>query len=333
MLEKYKEPFEYLKTEAEEVSQAVKQNRPSFGQRIKALPGFFRDGLHHMRNVKAVFPLMLLKSFLIILVTGITFLASALIVEVFNGYAQVNSSAADQAQSASLGMLVAAMAVIWIPYAGLVTMIEGIFNGAMGAATYLHAEGHPPTVGGALKIARQNAPTIWKFNIIQFFVRLLTSSGKNSGLVTSLAKAALRTAWTYGTVGMMPAILNGKTLVDAMKRSIEFLKTEPVKIVSLVFAKGLCGFVLILGFVGLIALGIHFDIYSLFIVAGLFFILIAFIYPIYVSILYLLYVDFLKDKQYPLEANPSEASGAFVTWVLAIYVICTSGAFVLGVLV
>ena len=240
MLDKYKKSYEYLKTEAEDVSETVKNSKLSLSQRIAAVPGFFREGLHHMRNVSAVFPLMFTKLFLIALVTAITFLASAWVAEVFNGYEQVNVSATDQAKSAVPWTLVAMMVAIWVPYVGLVTMVEGLFNGAMGAATYMHAEGHPPTVSGALRIARKNIPTIWKFNAIQFFVRLLTSSGRNSGLASSFAKAALRTAWTYGTVGMMPAILNGKSLVDAMKRSIEFLKTKPVKIISLVFAKGLC---------------------------------------------------------------------------------------------
>ncbi len=332
MLDKYKESYEYLKTEAEDVSRTVKSSKLSLGQRIAAVPGFFREGLRHMRNVNAVFPLMCIKLFLIVFVTGMTFLATFWIAEVFNGYAQVNESATEQAQSAVPWMLVAMMMVIWIPYVGLVTMIEGLFNGAMGAATYMHAEGHPPTVDGALKIARQNAPTIWKFNAIQFFVRLLTSSGKNSGLATTFAKAALRTAWTYGTVGMMPAILNGKSLVDAMKRSIEFLKTKPVKIISLIFAKGLCSLVLVLGSAGLIAVGTYYDIYGLYIVAGFLIILITFIYPIYVSVLYMLYVEFLKEKQYSLEVRPDADPSSLVTWVLAIYVICTGGVFLLGML-
>lgn len=327
MFEKYKEPYEYLKTEAEGVSQAVKQNRPSFGQRVKSVPGFFRDGLHHMRNVEAVFPLMFIKLFLFILIVGITGIAAIWGSEFFHNY-----GAAHQGQAAPFWMFIVYLALLLIPFIALVTMLEGVFNGAMGAATYMHAEGHPATVEGALYIAMRNAPTIWKFNIIQFVVMILTSSGQKSGLATTFAKAAIRTAWTYGSIGMMPAILNGKGLTDAMKRSIDFLKTEPIKIISLVFARGFCGAVILLSAVGLIALGLKFEIYSLFIPAVVLIILMLFVYPIYVSVLYMLYLDFLKEQKYSLQVVTRDGGGSLIVWVLAFYTLCTVSIFVLGMI-
>ena len=337
MFDNYKEPYDYVKSQASEIKTVVSENKIGFFQRLESIPSFFREGFEHIHNVKAIFPLVLIKLCLMLLVTFITILASikginwidpTLLAQEIQPYVEEGTSS----ETIITWVHIVLFMAIWLPYFALILLLEGVFNGAMGAATYLHAEGRPVTVGAALNIAKQQSPTIWKFRIIQSIFLSLTARRKNEGIFSSLAKQALRQAWMFGTAGMMPAILNGRSLLEAVKRSIEFLKITPVKVISLILVKQLISSALVIGMFGIGYLVFSTEFIPLIVFIPVLFIILLSIQPVYISILYMLYVCFLKEKKYPLEITPSAEAGTFTTWVLAVYVFFTGGVFLIGLL-
>lgn len=331
MLDKYKESYDYVKSQAGDIKTIVTENKLGFFERFGAVPGFMKEGFAHISDVKAIYPLLILKLILMALVTGLSALATYYaIANLPTEQWAASLASTSPPEDIETWINIGIFTMVWAPYMALILLIEGVFNGAMGAATYLHEAGHPVTVGSALMIAKEQAPTIWKFRLIQQLFLMLTARGKNDGIATSLLKGAIRQAWNFGTAGMMPAILNGQTLVEAVKLSVEFLKTTPVKLISLILIKQVLGLLLVLSMAAIGFLVYETQIFPLLILLLPLFILALLIQPIYISMLFKLYAGFLKDNKYPLEVTPGVDSDTFTTWILGIYAFFTALVFFMG---
>ena len=303
--------------------QQALENRPTLLGSLKVALQTVGEAFSLMRQEPEVIVLGFVKLFLL-------FTFMLLSVTSFLAFASVFSIVfPDQGDQATMWSAHGLAFLCILPLFYLIAYMFGIMNGAIGAASYLYQTGQQSTFKRCLKIALQNAGNISVFMSMNFAVLLFSGSSKNDGFVSRSIKKAARFIWQVGSAGMMPALINGSSLKQAMERSVAFINHYPIKIVSIrvgfnALMKLTIGAVLLLGI--FFAYQTHLDAtfagqYGvLFASFGVF--LLAFIpllfRPVYILAVYLLYGKFLQEQNFPLEAEPTKAISKSVYVVIGL---------------
>ena len=224
----------------------------------------------------------------------------------------------------SLHDLLVDLAVLAWSYlcAALVAYPIAFLTAAMGAAHMLRQQGQPSTIGACLKLALPSSGRLWTFYIWdgwQTFKRIADNVPRKGGYYRPKGERVLARAthhaWKSGTLGMPPALLAGKGLVDAANESISLFKSRSTEVLKLRGGyAAICGIVVLSGLFATIALFVFGftpppgtepkTIYVLWIGVPIFATLAVielFVRPVYVIAACQLYSDFLKEDRRPLE--------------------------------
>lgn len=142
---------------------------------------------------------------------------------------------------------------------GLVAFPLGILSGCMGAVHFLHRQGRDTSVAHCLKLVMPNAWPIWIFSWVDGWwtvARILDRLPKRNDYRTWAEKAvseAIYQAWKMGTMGMLPAMVTGKSLIEAGRESVKFVTSNfrDVAVLRLGYS-GLCWIVGIVAYIGTI---------------------------------------------------------------------------------
>ena len=131
-----------------------------------------------------------------------------------------------------------------------------VFTAAMGAAHFLRQQGQPSTIGACLQLALPNASRLWIFYLWdgwQTFNWIIDNVPRKGGgdfrfaERRALAKATHH-AWKTGTLGMPPALLLGRGLIEAASESVSLLKKRSTEVVKLRGGyAAICGIVILAG--------------------------------------------------------------------------------------
>ncbi len=108
---------------------------------------------------------------------------------------------------------------------GAVAFPLGLLNGCMGAVHFLNRQGQGSTILKCLRIVLPEAWPIWIFQWIdgwwtvnRILDRLPKKNG--SGTIERVMAEPLYYAWKLATIGILPALVTGRGLLDAGKRSV-----------------------------------------------------------------------------------------------------------------
>ncbi|MFH1640686.1 MAG: hypothetical protein ABIA66_01845 [Candidatus Omnitrophota bacterium] len=145
-----------------------------------------------------------------------------------------------QAEGESSGMLISMVLMAWTFLCiGLAAFPLSILSGCMGASHFLTKQGYPSTIAGCVKLVSQRLWNLWIFHWIdgwitanQVLERLPKKGGRGPAAKVALNEL-LYYAWKLGTIGVLPAILNGRNLIAAGKESIDLVRKHPQEAVLL----------------------------------------------------------------------------------------------------
>jgi hypothetical protein len=115
---------------------------------------------------------------------------------------------------------------------GFAAFFLGVFSGCMGAVHFLHAQGEESTIARCLKIVMPNALRLWAFHWVDGFItchRILERLPKKENKPSPAARAlseALYYAWKVGSIGFLPSLILGNSLIGAGKDSLSLVKSR-----------------------------------------------------------------------------------------------------------
>lgn len=115
---------------------------------------------------------------------------------------------------------------------GITAYPLGLLSGAMGAVHFLNRQGRESTIDECLKIVLPKAWQLWVFHWIDGWwtvMRILDRLPKKRDRRTPAQKAlseALYYAWKVATIGILPALVTGRGLVDSGKRSVGLVRAK-----------------------------------------------------------------------------------------------------------
>lgn len=189
----------------------------------------------------------------------------------------------------------------------------GILSGCVGAAHFLRAQGQESTVGACLKLVLPLSGRLGVFHAVDGWItaeRILDRLPRRGGgsFLGRAAKEAAYYAWKVATVGMLPALLSGRGVLEAGKDSLELLKARPGEVIALRLGySAVCWMIGLLAYFGGMAWMISqpaADRYSIYAVAGVPLlvavgIVVLFLRPIFVLAACQLYSDFLHERSRP----------------------------------
>ncbi len=228
---------------------------------------------------------------------------------------------------------------------GIVAFPLGILSGCMGAVHFLNRQGKESTIEDCLKMVLPRAWPLWVFHWIDGWWtvrRILDRLPKKNDRRTAVEKAlseAIYYAWKIGTIGILPALVTGRGLIDAGKRSIGLVRHKIKDVVilragysSLCWVVGLTAYAgaifLFVAFPGLVnwKIGVEGQMYTIYfwlavpilIAAG---VVMLFLRPIFVISAFDIYADYVQEQGENLMLPPPPAqvragSGAVFTAVL-----------------
>ena len=111
----------------------------------------------------------------------------------------------------------------------------GLCSAAMVAVHDLRTSGEVVTIAKCIAVADRHLSRIWAFTIADSWItvwaildRLPKKHGHRSGV-----DELLYYAWKVGTAGVIPALVNGRTLVAAGRDSIKLLRNQPARVLGL----------------------------------------------------------------------------------------------------
>jgi hypothetical protein len=131
-----------------------------------------------------------------------------------------------------------------------------LFSAAITASQYLKSSNQISTIFLCLNLASRHLGKLWIFTTIDAWIticRILErlpkkrSDGADS-FETIVVKELLYYAWKIGTIGIQPALVSGKGYEDAVKDSINLLRTYPMRVIGIRM-----GYSLICWIVGIVA--------------------------------------------------------------------------------
>lgn len=139
----------------------------------------------------------------------------------------------------------------------------GLFNSAMAAVHVLKTIYGGSSLIGAIRIAEKNQFRIWAFSFVDAWItaravfdRLPSKNNKRS-----LLDEVLYYAWKLGTMGIIPALVNGKGLIESGKQSLIMIKKHPLRAMGLRFGYSLlCWIVGVGSYIGAVFWMMHSNI-------------------------------------------------------------------------
>lgn len=228
--------------------------------------------------------------------------------------------------------------LFYLPLLYLFSFIGGVSNGAVGVASFLHQTRQKSTLVKCYQISLQNSGALSSFMFMNNFIMILT--GRNNE-ESSAGKSIMRFMWHVGTMGVLPALLNGRSFTEAFKRSFSFFKHKVVEVVSIRLAYNLLLKFICLVPIFFIALFASLEqrgvdvlesvplessdalVVAAWSLGGWSLLLVSFliiIRPIYISVVYHLYGQFLQENNYSLEISDDKPISKTV-WFAVILVL------------
>lgn len=203
---------------------------------------------------------------------------------------------------------------------GIVALPVGLLNACIGAVHFLRRQNRPSTIAACLQIVLPRAWPLWVFSWTDSWItvsQILTRLPKKGGSGNSVAREALYYAWKLGTIGVLPALLSGRGLIDAGKDSVLLVKNKIVDTSLLRVGYSLICWVVGVGtYIGTIFFFIFFDnlipdgeiystIYEFYFWAGVPILvavgfILLFLRPIYTIASADIYSDYLQETNQPL---------------------------------
>lgn len=217
---------------------------------------------------------------------------------------------------------------------GVASYPIGIVSGCIGAAYFLRKEGYPSTIANTLKIVLPKSLELWTFlwidgwiTVNQILLRLPKKGGSGDNALSEL----LYFSWKLGTIGILPAILNGRNLIDAGKESVSLVIKHPQETLLLRGGYSLvCWIIGVVSYIGALLFFIQFhsllgaenDVYQFYFWMGIpiFFsvgIVVFFLRPIFIIASCRLYTEYFQEQNMNLSL-PTQTSK--ITRALAIFV-------------
>ena len=115
---------------------------------------------------------------------------------------------------------------------GFAAFFLGVFSACMGVVHFLHAQGEESTIARCLKIVMPNALRLWAFHWVdgiitcnQILERLPKKDDNKSPAARALSEA-LYYAWKVGSIGFLPSLILGNSLIGAGKDSLGLVKSR-----------------------------------------------------------------------------------------------------------
>jgi hypothetical protein len=132
-----------------------------------------------------------------------------------------------------------------------------ILNAAMVAVHGLRHDGYDSTIVTALRMGFRNIGKQWAFTTADAWITvtaILDRLPKKRGPKRTAMDELLYYAWKLATMGMVPAMVHGRGIIDAAKDSVRMIKGEPGRAIAIRFGySGLCWILGILTYAGSIA--------------------------------------------------------------------------------
>lgn len=224
---------------------------------------------------------------------------------------------------------------------GVAALPLSIFSACIGVVYFLRRQGYPSTIAACLKIVLTEVWPLWVFQwmdgwitVNQILERLPKKNNRGTPAQRVLSEA-LYFAWKLGTIGIMPAVITGRGLVESCRDSILVVKTKFIDAAKLrVGYSFLCWIAGISAYIGTIFFFIygHFIpphaeiygfVYTFYFWAGVpLLVAVAFIElflrPAYIVGSCELYAQYLTEnnKTIMLPQPPSKSISAFVFFVI-----------------
>ena len=137
------------------------------------------------------------------------------------------------AEHARHGSLPDLILVLWsFVCVGVAALPMGIFSACIGVVYFLRRQGYPSTIASCLKIVLPEAWRIWVFQwadgwitVNQILQRLPKKNDHTSPAERALSEA-LYFAWKLGTIGILPALIMGRGLVESCRDSVQVVRTK-----------------------------------------------------------------------------------------------------------
>ncbi|MBU2574410.1 MAG: hypothetical protein KKH28_10080 [Elusimicrobia bacterium] len=240
---------------------------------------------------------------------------------------------------------------------GLVAFPLGMLSGCMGAVHVQHRLGRESTIYGCLKMVAPRAWPLWIFHWIDGWWtvnRILDRLPKKNDRRTPAQKAlseALYYAWKVATIGILPALVTGRGLVDAAKRSVDLVRKKFADI--LILRAGYSALCWILGvgtYIGTIFFFIKFpdlvnfkapvesQIYKFYFWAGVPItaavgVVMLFLRPIYVISSCDIYADYVKERDENLVLPAPPGGSPEISAMIAVIIIAAAAALVIKFLI
>jgi hypothetical protein len=235
---------------------------------------------------------------------------------------------------------------------GFAAFFLGVFSGCMGAVHFLHQQGEESTIVRCLKIVMPNALRLWAFHWIDGFFtcnQILNRLPKKDDRTTPAERAlreALYYAWKVGSIGFLPSLVLGNSLIGAGKDSLGLVKSR-FKDVALLRAgySAVCWVIGILTYLG----GAYFivqsgfvdlestestgrQVFRFFLAAGIPIIISValiqvFIRPLFVISLCHLYSEFVRERGGVVELadGPKKGTAALVAFLVFAIILTVAG--------
>ncbi|MDO8518412.1 MAG: hypothetical protein Q7S26_03945 [bacterium] len=217
---------------------------------------------------------------------------------------------------------------------GIVALPIGILNACIGAVHFLHRQGRPSTIATCLQIVLPRVWPLWVFSWTDSWItvwQILKRLPKKRGSGNSVLSETLYYAWKLGTIGVLPALLSGRGLIDAGKDSVLLVKNKIADTSLLRVGYSLiCWVIGVSTYIGTIFFFIFFDnlvpdgeiystIYEFYFWAGVPIlvsvgVILLFLRPIYTISSADIYADYLQEQNQPLflPKPPSKTVSAIV---------------------
>ncbi len=224
---------------------------------------------------------------------------------------------------------------------GVAALPLGIFSACIGVVYFLRRQGYPSTIAACLKIVLTEIWPLWIFQWMDGWITVnqvlerLPKKNNQETLAQRVLSEALYFAWKLGTIGIMPAVITGRGLVESCRDSILVVKTKLIDAAKLrVGYSFLCWIIGISAYIGTIFFFIygHFIpphaaiygfIYTFYFWAGVpLLVAVAlielFLRPAYIIGSCELYAQYLTEnnKSIMLPQPPSKSISAFVFFVI-----------------
>jgi len=224
---------------------------------------------------------------------------------------------------------------------GVAALPLGIFSACIGVVYFLRRQGYPSTIAACLKIVLTEIWPLWVFQWMDGWITVnqvlerLPKKNNHETLAQRALSEALYFAWKLGTIGIMPAVITGRGLVESCRDSISVVKTKFIDAAKLrVGYSFLCWIIGISAYIGTILFFIHGHfipshaeiygfIYTFYFWAGVpLLVAVAlielFLRPAYIIGSCELYAQYLTEnnKTIMLPQPPSKSISAFVFFVI-----------------